>query len=101
MRDTIDGINEGAWERAMSEPIATCEGCNRSACYDDTIALRPNGWYFCDTCVAARHAAALLGRRGGQIGGRATSPAKTAAARRNGKFGGRPRKTIAAPKTDR
>jgi len=32
------------------------------------------------------------GRRGGLIGGRSTSEAKTEAARENGKLGGRPRK---------
>src|SRR5215471_6139883 len=36
-------------------------------------------------------AAVSLGRRGGKIGGKATSPAKTRAARRNAKLGGRPR----------
>jgi hypothetical protein len=33
-----------------------------------------------------------IGKRGGLIGGKATSAAKTAAARKNGKLGGRPRK---------
>lgn len=35
-------------------------------------------------------AAAMLGARGGAIGGRATTPSKTQAARENGKLGGRP-----------
>jgi hypothetical protein len=39
-----------------------------------------------------RAIAKILGRRGGQIGGRSRSPAKIAAARRNAKLGGRPRK---------
>lgn len=42
--------------------------------------------------AATRSAAALLGQRGGRIGGRARSHAKTRAARANGKRGGRPRK---------
>jgi hypothetical protein len=33
-----------------------------------------------------------IGKRGGLIGGKAKSAAKTAAARKNGKLGGRPRK---------
>lgn len=36
--------------------------------------------------------AVALGRLGGTIGGRSTSPAKRRAARRNGKLGGRPKK---------
>lgn len=36
------------------------------------------------------HAAALLGKRGGTIGGRKRSAAKAQAARRNGALGGRP-----------
>jgi hypothetical protein len=36
-------------------------------------------------------AAAELGRRGGQIGGKAKTKAKAAAARQNGELGGRPR----------
>jgi hypothetical protein len=39
--------------------------------------------------IAVKSAAATLGRRGGQ----STSSAKAEAARRNGKHGGRPRKT--------
>lgn len=39
--------------------------------------------------------AVALGRRGGKIGGKATTEAKAAAARENGKRGGRPRKVIA------
>jgi hypothetical protein len=35
---------------------------------------------------------AKIGRKGGQIGGRSKSKAKIAAARRNAKLGGRPRK---------
>jgi general stress protein YciG len=35
---------------------------------------------------------AEIGRKGGEIGGQSTSAAKTAAARKNGKLGGRPRK---------
>jgi hypothetical protein len=35
-------------------------------------------------------AAAILGREGGKIGGRSKSPAKLAAAARNGKLGGWP-----------
>lgn len=35
--------------------------------------------------------AVALGRRGGKIGGKATTPAKRRAARENGKLGGRPR----------
>jgi hypothetical protein len=42
--------------------------------------------------AAATRAAALLGRRGGRIGGKSTSPAKCRAARANGKLGGRPPK---------
>lgn len=38
-------------------------------------------------------AAAVLGRLGGLKGGRARSPAKIAASRKNGKKGGRPPKT--------
>ena len=37
-------------------------------------------------------AAVALGRLGGRVGGRSTSPAKAAAARANGAKGGRPRK---------
>lgn len=37
-------------------------------------------------------AAVALGRRGGKVGGKSTSAAKVAAARRNGARGGRPRK---------
>lgn len=37
-------------------------------------------------------AAAILGRIGGAIGGKSTSEAKVAAARRNGLLGGRPSK---------
>lgn len=40
-------------------------------------------------------AAAILGRKGGQVGGRSTSPAKQAASRTNGQKGGRPRKPLA------
>jgi general stress protein YciG len=40
-----------------------------------------------------RHAAAL-GKKGGKIGGLSRSPAKTAAARANGRKGGRPKKSI-------
>lgn len=47
------------------------------------------GWE--DTPQTRSRAAAALGR----IGGRATSDAKAAAARENGKRGGRPRKTTA------
>jgi hypothetical protein len=36
--------------------------------------------------------AVALGKKGGQVGGLAKSPAKTAAARLNGAKGGRPRK---------
>jgi len=36
-------------------------------------------------------AAAELGRRGGEIGGKATTKAKVQAAKANGKLGGRPR----------
>jgi hypothetical protein len=36
--------------------------------------------------------AVALGKKGGQVGGLARSPAKTAAARLNGAKGGRPRK---------
>lgn len=36
-------------------------------------------------------AAAILGRKGGKIGGKSRSPAKVAAVRENGKLGGRPR----------
>jgi len=40
---------------------------------------------------ALSQAAALLGRKGGKIGGKVKSAAKAAASRRNGKlFGGRP-----------
>jgi hypothetical protein len=35
---------------------------------------------------------AEIGKKGGEIGGQSTSAAKTAAARKNGKKGGRPRK---------
>jgi len=46
---------------------------------------------------ALSSAAAMLGRKGGKIGGKSKSPAKIAAARRNGKlFGGRPPKKVAA-----
>jgi hypothetical protein len=43
-----------------------------------------------------RAAAALLGRKGGKIGGRSRSPAKIKAASENGKLGGRPPKKTAA-----
>jgi len=36
--------------------------------------------------------AVRIGRLGGRIGGKSTSPAKRAAARENGKLGGRPPK---------
>lgn len=36
--------------------------------------------------------AVALGRRGGRVGGKSTSPAKIAAARVNGRKGGRPAK---------
>ena len=39
-----------------------------------------------------KEAARVLGQAGGRIGGRSKSPAKVAAARKNGKLGGRPRK---------
>lgn len=39
-----------------------------------------------------KKAAAALGRKGGIIGGKSTSPAKAAAARANGRKGGRPPK---------
>jgi hypothetical protein len=42
------------------------------------------------TPKAIREAAALMGRRGGSV----KSEAKTAAVRRNGKLGGRPRKKL-------
>lgn len=35
---------------------------------------------------------AQIGRLGGQVGGRKTSPEKRVAVRRNGRLGGRPRK---------
>lgn len=38
--------------------------------------------------------AVALGRKGGKVGGKATSNAKAAAARENGKKGGRPRKAL-------
>jgi len=38
-------------------------------------------------------AAVSLGRRGGKVGGKVKSEAKAAAARENGKKGGRPRKS--------
>jgi general stress protein YciG len=34
-----------------------------------------------------------MGRKGGVVGGRSKSPAKVAAARENGKMGGRPKKS--------
>lgn len=43
--------------------------------------------------MKTRHAAAL-GKKGGKVGGLSKSPAKTAAARENGKKGGRPRKPV-------
>lgn len=36
--------------------------------------------------------AVALGRRGGRVGGKATTPAKRRAAQENGKKGGRPKK---------
>ena len=39
-------------------------------------------------------AAAILGRKGGQIGGKARTKKKIAASRKNGKKGGRPRKKV-------
>jgi len=42
--------------------------------------------------MAKNRAAVSLGRRGGKVGGKSTSAAKQAAARENGKRGGRPRK---------
>jgi hypothetical protein len=42
-------------------------------------------------------AAVALGRLGGLAGGKVRSAAKTAAARRNGKLGGRPKK-VAGPR---
>jgi hypothetical protein len=44
-------------------------------------------------------AAVALGRKGGLIGGTATTEAKAAAARENGLKGGRPRKTKAGKTT--
>jgi len=41
--------------------------------------------------------AVALGRLGGQVGGKVTSEAKAAAARENGKRGGRPRKDKRQP----
>jgi len=41
---------------------------------------------------AISQAAATLGRIGGRIGGKRSTPAKRRAARENGKLGGRPRK---------
>lgn len=43
--------------------------------------------------VSISEAARILGRAGGRIGGCVKSPAKAAAARANGKRGGRPRIT--------
>ena len=40
-------------------------------------------------------AAEVLGRLGGLVGGKASTPAKRRAAKANGKKGGRPRKTAA------
>lgn len=48
------------------------------------------------TAPSKNRAAVALGRKGGRIGGRVTSPAKAAAARANGARGGRPRKDAAA-----
>lgn len=38
---------------------------------------------------------AQIGRRGGMVGGRKTSPEKRVAVRKNGRLGGRPRKVHA------
>jgi hypothetical protein len=43
------------------------------------------------TPAAVREWLSKIGKRGGSIGGRSTSRAKAAAARQNGKLGGRPR----------
>jgi hypothetical protein len=43
-----------------------------------------------DSRRAIREAAAIMGRKGGKIGGLSRSPAKLATARANGKLGGRP-----------
>jgi hypothetical protein len=40
-------------------------------------------------------AAVTLGRLGGLVGGKVSTPKKRAAARRNGKKGGRPKKELA------
>lgn len=48
----------------------------------------------CSDCAMAwevEQAAAILGRKGGKIGGKSTSPAKQAAVRENGRKGGRPK----------
>lgn len=39
--------------------------------------------------VTIRQAAAIMGRKGGRIGGKAKTPAKSEAARKNGRGGGR------------
>lgn len=42
--------------------------------------------------TSIERAAKVLGKLGGKIGGKSTSPAKLRACRENGKLGGRPRK---------
>jgi len=48
------------------------------------------------TMSALSSAAQLLGRKGGKASGKVWTPAKIAAARKNGKLGGRPPKKAAA-----
>jgi hypothetical protein len=85
------------WSDHVNDADGDCVICGHTCCCDDESnacdwdtpsAVKRDG-----IDVEAIEAAKVLGRRGGKIGGAAKTASKTAAARENGKKGGRPAPT--------
>jgi len=78
------GTCYSVWDETWTIAPKSIMECMETAWYS------PSGLSFWESI--GKNPAAELGRRGGKKGGRSRSPAKIAAARENGKKGGRPPK---------